>query len=144
VLTAVISAIGAAIGSAIAILITKWLDRKAIWRAKKLAYYEEFLASQSQTVGPTVSPEAKVRFANATNTLHLIGSLGVITALHLYLDQVAESNRSPSGENYDLRLSRLVWEIRADLGDPPTKHPDDFRAISWAPGVGADLQRIPH
>ena len=138
-LTAVISAIGAAIGSAIAILITKWLDRKAIWRAKKLAYYEEFLAAQSQAVGGPASVEGRVRLANAANTLHLIGSQSVIAALRKYFDEFETSTSERSRENHDLRLSRLIWEIRADLGDPPTKRPEDFRARSWGSGMQADL-----
>jgi len=135
-LTAIISALAAIIASAGAIILTKQKERDAIWRAKKLAYYEEFFAAASGIVGKTAPPEAKVRFANAVNNLHLIGSLGVIEALHAFTGEIAESNTTNrSQDRHDELWSRLVWEIRSDLGDAPTKDPDAFRALLWASGV---------
>jgi len=34
--------------------------------------------------------------------------------------------------------SRLVWEIRDDLGDPPKKSPDTFQAMLWASCVRSE------
>ena len=135
-LTAIISALAAIIASAGAIILTKQKERDAIWRAKKLAYYEEFFAAASGIVGKTAPPDAKVRFANAVNNLHLIGSLGVIKALHAFTGEIAASNSANfTQKRHDELWSRLVWEIRSDLGDAPTKDPADFRAILWASGV---------
>ena len=131
---ALISALAAIIASAGAIYLTKQKEREALWRAKKLAYYEEFFGAASGIVG-TAPPEAKVRFATAVNNLHLIGSIGVLRALHAFCDEIAESNRNRAEDRHDELWSRLVWEIRNDLDDPPTKTPEGFRARLWASGV---------
>jgi hypothetical protein len=122
-LTAIISALAAIIASAGAIFLTKQKERDALWRAKKLAYYE------------TPPSEAQTRFASAINNLHLIGSEGVIKALHDFCDEIAASNPHKTKERHDVLWSLLVWEIRADLGEPPTSSPSTFRAILWASGT---------
>jgi hypothetical protein len=131
----IISALAAIIASAGAIFLTKQKEREAIWRAKKLSYYEEFFGAASGIVGPVAPADAKVRFATAVNNLHLIGSYGVIAALHAFCDEIAESNRNRVEDRHDELWSRLVWEIRKDLDDPPSKTPHDFRARLWASGV---------
>ena len=56
-LAAVVSALAAIIASAGAIFLTKQKEREALWRAKKLAYYEEFIGACSGIVG-VPPPEA--------------------------------------------------------------------------------------
>lgn len=138
-LTALISALAAIIASAGAIVLTKAKEREAAWRAKKLAYYEEFFGAASGIVGDATPPDAKVRFATAVNNLHLIASAEVIKALHAFTDEIAQSNAaSMTKERHDLLWSRLVWQIRADLGDPPGRA-DTFEARLWASGVGSNV-----
>lgn len=137
-LATLISALAAIVASAGAIYLTKQKEREAIWRAKKLSYYEEFFAAVSGIVGKTPPPDTQIRFANAVNNLHLIGSAGVIKALHDYCDEVAFSNEKKSQVEHDDLWSRLVWEIRDDLDDPPSKHPAAFTARLWASGVGTN------
>ncbi|WP_140419372.1 hypothetical protein [Sphingobium sp. Z007] len=135
--TTLISAFAAIIASAGAIYLTKYKEREAIWRSKKLSYYEEFFAAGSGIVGDASPPEAKIRFATAVNNLHLIGSASVINALHQYTDEIAVSNSAEATrERHDQLWSRLVWEIRNDLNDPPSKNPSEFSARLWASGVG--------
>jgi len=134
--TALISALAAIIASAGAIYLTKQKEREAEWRAKKLAYYEEFFAAASGIVGDTSPPPTKVRFATAVNNLHLIGSASVIRALHAFCDEIAFSNQNRSKDRHDELWSRLVWEIRDDLDDPPSKDPAEFTARLWSSGVG--------
>ncbi|MBV1917492.1 MAG: hypothetical protein KUG65_05450 [Sphingomonadaceae bacterium] len=134
-ITAIISALAAIIASAGAIYLTKQKEREAEWRAKKLAYYEEFFGAASGIVGLTSPPDTKVRFATAVNNLHLIGSQGVVVALHAFCDEIAISNPNRSADLHDILWSRLVWEIRSDLSDPPTKTPESFRARLWASGI---------
>lgn len=137
--TALISALALVFTSAATILLTKQKERDAVWRAKKLAYYEEFIGATSGIVDQPAPSETEVRFATATNNLHLIGSPGVIRALHAYTDEIAVSNRAnASAERHDILWSRLVWEIRADLNDPPSKQPDEFQARLWASGFAAE------
>lgn len=133
--TAIISALAAIIASAGAIYLTKQKERESDWRAKKLAYYEEFFGAASGIVGEISPPDTKVRFATAVNNLHLIGSHAVISALHAFCDEIAFSNQNRSKDRHDELWSRLVWEIRNDLDDPPTKSPTGFSARLWASGV---------
>ncbi|MBB4641476.1 hypothetical protein [Rhizorhapis suberifaciens] len=138
--TALISALAAIIASAGAIYLTKQKEREAEWRSKKLAYYEEFFGAASGIVGDTAPPGAKIRFATAVNNLHLIASGAVIKALHAFTDEIAESNAATfTKDRHDELWSRLVWEIRADLDDPPTKQPSAFQARLWASGVGRNV-----
>lgn len=137
----VITALVALFGSAGAIILTKQQERTAIWRAKKLAYYEEFFGAASGIVGEAAPPEAQMRFATAVNNLHLIGSGAVIKALHAFTNEIAKSNASNmTMERHDELWSRLVWEIRADMGDPPSTDPSDFQARLWASGIGRNVQ----
>lgn len=138
-LAALISALAVIIASAGAIYLTKQKEREAIWRAKKLSYYEEFFAAVSGIVGETSPPDTKIRFATAVNNLHLIGSAGVIKALHAFCDEIAISNQNRSKDRHDELWSRLVWEIRDDLDDPPNKDPSAFTAWLWASGVGTNV-----
>jgi hypothetical protein len=131
----IISALAVIIASVGAIYLTKQKEREAVWRAKKLTYYEEFFGAVSGIVGNSAPSDAKIRFATAANNLHLIGSSGVIKALHAFCDEIAESNQKRSRERHDILWSRLAWEIRVDLDDAPSKEPGDFEAWLWASGV---------
>jgi hypothetical protein len=134
-LTALISAIALIIASAATIFLTKQKEREADWRRTKLAYYEEFFGAASGIVGEVAPDEAKVRFATAVNNLHLIGSPGVIIALHAFTDEIAESNKERmTKDRHDELWSSLVWEIRNDLDDPPGAK-TAFTARLWASGV---------
>lgn len=134
-LAAIISALAAIIASAGAIFLTKQKEREAEWRKTKLTYYQEFFAAASGIVGVTSPPDTKVRFATSVNNLHLIGSQGVIAALHAFCDEIAVSNPNRSSDRHDELWSRLVWQIRDDLGDPPTQNTQGFQARLWASGV---------
>ncbi|WP_170002454.1 hypothetical protein [Pseudopontixanthobacter vadosimaris] len=90
-------------------------------------------------MGDTAPPDAKVRFATAVNNLHLIGSPSVIVALHAFTDEIAESNRANmERDRHDELWSRLVWEIRNDLGDAPGDRAN-FSARLWASGTGTNV-----
>ncbi len=130
-----VAAIISALAVVLAIFVTKLKERQAEWRSKKLAYYEEFFKAASGIVGKTAPPDAKVRFANAVNNLHLIASNAVIMALHAFCDEIAESNKDREKDRHDKLWSRLVWEIRSDLNDPPTKDASAFTARLWASGA---------
>lgn len=138
-LAALISVLVAIIASAGAMVLTKAKEREAAWRAKKLAHYEAFFGAASCIVGNTAPPDAKVRYATAVNNMHLIASAQVIKALHAFTDEMAQSNAANmTKERHDLLWSRLVWQIRADLGDPPG-NAATFEARLWASWVGANV-----
>lgn len=140
-IAALISAIAVIAASAATIFLTKQKEREAIWRAKKLAYYEEFIGAGSGIVGKVAPPEAKIRFATSVNNLHLIASNDVLTALHSFCDEIAESNANRDADRHDQLWSRLVWEIRRDLDDPPTKRPEAFIARLWASGCPVTMNK---
>ncbi len=133
---ALITAMATICVSAGMFFLTKRAERQAVWRSKKLAYYEEFFGAASGIVGEHTPVEAKVRFATSVNNLHLVGSAGVISALHGFLDEIAISNPNPNQDSHDRLWSLLVWEIRADMDDPPSKDAAAFRARLWASGTG--------
>lgn len=58
-LTAIISALAAIIASAGAIILTKQKEREATWRAKKLAYYEEFLGRRAASLATPRLPKQR-------------------------------------------------------------------------------------
>lgn len=122
-------------GSAASIYLTKRKEREADWRNKKLAYYEEFFGAASGIIG-VPSDVARIRFAIAVNNLHLIASHAVLKSLHAFTDEIALSNKANFTQaKHDELWSRLVWEIRSDLGDAPCQNREDFQARLWASGV---------
>lgn len=135
--------LAAVAGSLIGILITKRKDREAAWRSTKLAHYEEFFAATSGIVGASSTPATKSRFAKSVNNLHLIASNGVINAVHAFCDEIAETNQNRSRDRHDELWSKLVWEIRKDLGYRPTFRATNFSAFLWASGVQTSPQEPP-
>jgi hypothetical protein len=110
-------------------------EREAEWRKYKFEQYKEFPISVSGIVGRDSTPEGNRSFARACNTLHLIGSKGVLTALHEFQDEIRVSNTNQSDVRHDAPLSKLIWEIREDLGIPRTSEASDFVARLWCSGA---------
>jgi hypothetical protein len=138
VIATLISAMAAIIAASTTVYLTKQKERQAEWRAKKLIYYEELFEASSGIVGEGTPAAAKMRFANAVNNLHLIGSQPVIDALHAFCNHIAESNADHSKVVHDELWSALIWHIRDDLHDPPAKPLGEFHAHLWASGTGAN------
>jgi hypothetical protein len=59
----------------------------------------------------------------------------VIDALHAYQEEVRISNPSHSVVEHDVRLSKLVWEIRKDVGIPGTPDAAEFSVHLWCSGT---------
>ena len=136
---AIVTALLAAFASLMTITFTRHKEREAAWRSKKLAYYEEFFAAAGGIVGLEAAASAQTRFANAVNNPHLIASGQVLTALHRFCDEISASNRQRSADRHDALWSTLVWQIRSDLNDPPTKDPTEFHALLWSAGAPEEL-----
>lgn len=133
---AVISAAAAIVVPAISFYFTKRKERQADWQKYKFGQYRDFLISLSGIVGTDSTPEGNRRFAMACNTLHLLASPRVLTALHEFQDEIRVSNPNRSDEKHDAMLSRLVWEIRNDLKMPQTGDRNTFKARLWCSGAG--------
>ena len=135
VVVAVISAAAAVAVSALSFYLTKSKDRQADWQRYKFEMYKEFVQSLSGIVGTDSTAEGNRRFAAACNTLHLIGSPGVLIALHRFQDEIRVSNTSRNDNRHDELLSALEWEIRSDLGIPHNPPLDQFKARLWCSGT---------
>jgi hypothetical protein len=135
VIVAVISAAAGVIVTTVSFYLTKKKEREADWRKYKYEQYKEFLLSMSGIVGTDSTPEGNRSFAKASNTLHLIGSKGVLVALHAFQDEIRISNANKSDAKHDALLSKLVWEIRKDLSIPGTSEVSDFSMYLWCLGA---------
>src|SRR5690606_3112348 len=95
---------------------------------------ERFVASLSGIVTGEDTPDGQRAFARACNNLNLVAPQPVIQALQLFQDEIRVSNSNQSRERHDQLLSRLLYEIRKDLGVWP-KDSQDFKVGIWASGV---------
>ena len=134
IIVAIISAAAAIVVPAISFYYTKKKEREADWRRYKFEHYQELMRSLSGIVGSDSSSEGNRRFAAACNTLHLIGSVGVLRALHKFQDEISVSNPNPSTERHDKLLTRLILEIREDLRIPG-KSDTSTTARLWCSGA---------
>ena len=82
VVVSVIAAASGVIVAAVSFYLTKARDREADWRKYKFEQYKEFLATLSGIADSVSTFDSRQNFAKASNTLHLIGSTGVLVVLH--------------------------------------------------------------
>ncbi|MGN6739605.1 hypothetical protein [Dyella sp.] len=132
--TALVTAGGATVLAVVTYSLTKKREREADVRKERLAYYKEFVASLSGIIAGEDTPEGQRTFARACNNLNLIAPQPVIHALQAFQHETRRSRPSPSRERHDLLLSRLLYEMRKDLGVWP-KDSRDFQVGLWASGV---------
>jgi type II secretory pathway pseudopilin PulG len=137
VVVAIISAAASLAIAAITFFLTKRKEREAEWRKQKLEHYREFLDSLSGTVGTDSTPVAQRRWARAANTIGLVASQRVLSALWKFQNAIAKSNPNPSAENHDKALNSLMLAIRADLGVSPTDEPESFSFRLWCSGTNS-------
>ena len=140
VTVAVISAAAAVVVPAISFYLTKKKEREADWQKYKFEQYREFVTALSGIVSTDSTPDGNRHFAVASNTLQLLASKSVITALHEFRDEIRVSNPNKSLERHDALLSRLIWEIRRDLKIPGTPPVGEFIASLWCSGVNAETK----
>ena len=136
VVVAVISGLVAVITPTFAFYLTKARERAADRHQRKFEQYQELLAAIGSIVGTDATPQGHRRFAAACNTLSLMASVGVIRALRAYQDEIRVSNPHKSDEKHDALYSKLVWEIRKDLGIPGPRRTEDFSVRLWCSGAG--------
>ena len=135
VISAVAAALAALVAPAISFYLTKKKEREADWRKYKFEQYREFVEALGGIVGSDATPQGNLRFATSCNTLNLIASKSVITALHDFQEEIRVTNTNRSRVRHDKLLSRLIWEIRADLRIPGTPAESEFDVGLWCSGV---------
>lgn len=135
----IIAASSAIVVAAVSYLFTKSKERAADWRKWKYEQYKEFVISMSGVLGTDPTQEGRWSFAKACNTLHLTGSKGVLAGLHALLEEIG--NSTPNKSRHDALLSRLIWEIRKDVGMPRTPEASEFSVHLWGPPPIQKLDR---
>jgi hypothetical protein len=131
---AVTGAIAALVTAALTYAFTKRREREADWRKLKLDMYREFAIAMAGMAEGDAGGEERTRFNLACNSLHLIASKHTVDALEAFRYEIRASNVNRSSDEHDRLLSRLFWEIRRDLGDVPTEHPEDFKVKLYTSG----------
>ncbi|MFP5205176.1 MAG: hypothetical protein ACLGSH_07455 [Acidobacteriota bacterium] len=143
VIVSAISAASAVAVAAVSFYLTKSREREADWRKYKFEHYKEFLVSLSRIVGQAEIPEGQRMFAERCNTLYLIGTKGVLDALHAYRREIRPTRGARSDDEHNRRLSALIWEIRKDVGIPGTPDLSDFIARLWRSDVNSPIPSNP-
>jgi hypothetical protein len=72
----------------------------------------------------------------ASNNLLLIAPQSVLEAMQAYRHETRTGNPNPSPERHDQLLSKLLLEIRKDLGVHSKDNIDTFKVMLWAAGDG--------
>ncbi len=95
-------------------LLNKKFERERDWQKDKINHYKMLISNCSEfTINPE-NKEARDRFLLAKNTVALIASQSVITAL--------EEHINTNGDN----LKELLLEIRKDIGRSKKDNPKTF------------------
>lgn len=123
---AVVTALSSITVAALTYSFTKRKEREADWRKYKYEQYKEFVAAIAAMVGSDIAPEVSQKFALVSNTLHLIGSKGVLDALHTLLHELIDLKGNISQARQAACLNKLIWEIRKDLEIPQTASEAEF------------------
>jgi len=134
-LTAVASLVGSVIAAGAAYVFTKWREREEEWRKDKREFYKAFVASLSDVVEGESTLVGQVAFNLATNNLSLIAPQRVIEALIEYRKEVSISNPDRRQDRFEQVMSRLLYEMRKDLGMSPRDNEGTFRVLLWSAGI---------
>lgn len=139
--TSMIASSGAIIVAVVTYWFTKKREREAELRKERFEHYKEFIASLSGIIVGESSSEGQRRFSLACNKLNLIAPLTVVKALYVFQNESQASNQHKSQQKHDEAMSRLLYEMRKDLGvvTPSRKNQVLFRL--WSAGVPLDTKR---
>jgi F0F1-type ATP synthase membrane subunit a len=124
---AFITAIASVFVAVLGYLFSKYKEREADWRRKKLEMYEELFNAISGIVKEDSTPEAQKKFATSCNTIGLIASVDVIIAIQ----EMQEASKT--GLNHDQALTKLLHAVREDLGLPLESKEFTYRL--WCSGT---------
>lgn len=117
VLVALIVTAGSIFTAAATFYLTKTHQLKVEFRKEKLNHYRVLLSSLSDlAVDGTDKDDANRKLALAANTIALVASQRVISALMRFHDEVKFSNPDRSPDRHDQLLKELMLEIRKDIG----------------------------
>jgi hypothetical protein len=117
VLVAIITVSGSVIIAGLTYYLTKKHEITVKWRQEKLNHYKVLLSSLSDlAVDGTNKDEANRNLSLAVNTIALVASQDVISALMDFHNEVKSSNPDRSPKKHDELLQVLLLAIRQDIG----------------------------
>ena len=99
-------------------LLTKKREHESDWRKLKFAQYQEFVLALSGVVQERATHEAHGRYADAVNSMALVGPFKVLLALKNFQDEISFVNKNRSDQTHDKLLDLLLRAMREDI------HPD--------------------
>ncbi len=127
VMVAIISAATSLIIAALSYYFAKKREVEAEWRKEKLQQYRNLLEALSGNVEGISTPEANERYSHAVNTIALVASQSVISALFDLRREISYKNQNRSIEREEALLTKLMLEIRRDLRIKPKDDPTTFQ-----------------
>jgi hypothetical protein len=133
--TALATAGGATILAVITYALTKKREMDAELRRERLEHYKDFMASLGPIIANEITDDIRRAIGRSCNNLNLVAPQSVIEALQAFQDEVGASNANPSRQRHDQLLSRILYEMRKDLGVWP-KDNQGFKASLWGSGIG--------
>jgi hypothetical protein len=123
VLVAVITASSSILIAALTFFLTKRHQLKVEWQHKKLEHYMNLLLSLSDLA---IDRQSR-NYASASNTISLVASQAVITALMELNEFLSTSNNQPDPQKHDKLVRTLMLAIRADIGLAADDDPASFQ-----------------
>ncbi|MFA6428358.1 MAG: hypothetical protein WCW02_02325 [Candidatus Buchananbacteria bacterium] len=128
IVVVIISTFGSLVVAAFGFFLTKRYEIKTEWRKRKISYYENlFIALSDLAIDGTDKEDANQRFSKAFNSIALIASQDVIKALLGFHDYVKFSNNQKNPGRHDELLTKLVIEVRKDIGLVNSDNIDSFK-----------------
>ena len=115
-------------------ILTKRREYEADLRKLKFGQYQEFLLAMSGIVGERATDEAHRRYADAVNSILLVGTDKVLIALQEYMAENSYLNKRRSVDKLNRLLDVLLRAMREDI------HP---RLSAISPTYSFRLQDVP-
>jgi len=134
IITAIISVLGSILVASAGYYFTKMREREAAWRSDKLNYYKAFIRSVNGVLEGQNTKEGREEFSKACDDLLLFAPQNVLEAMFKYLDSTKTGATEEQSNKHDELLSKLMLEIRKDLGISPKDNELSFKVKLWSPG----------
>jgi hypothetical protein len=96
-------------------ILTRRREHKADLRKLKFDLYQEFLLAISGIVGERGTEEAHRRYADAVNSILLVGTDKVLIALQEYMAENSDLNKQRSRDKLNRLLDLLLRAMREDI-----------------------------
>ncbi len=132
----IVAIIGASVTLLVAIIADYSNKRKEFLQKElefKLDRYNDFFSGFAEIGSGYKTYEAHLKFANAVNTINLIGNFEILENIYSLIDY-STNNRDDdvSTEDQDLIINKIISSIRKDLHQP---YSGEFKFRIISPGI---------